>query len=66
MTLLVLMYKLRSIPNERLGVMSDLKLTYISSDCIFKSFKNYYFQRFKNFCIAKTFLEKKITKRLEN
>ena len=67
MTLLVLMYKLRFIPNERLVIMLDLKLTYISSDCIFKLLKKFYFQRFKNFCIAKNFLEnKKLTKRLKN
>ena len=67
MTLLVLMYKLRLIPNERLGIMSNLKLTYISFDCIFKLLKNFYFQRFKNSCIAKIFLEnKKLRKRLKN
>ena len=67
MTLLVLMYKLRLIPNERLGIMSNLKLTYISFDCIFKLLKISYFQRFKNSCIAKKFLEnKKLRKRLKN
>ena len=59
MTLLVLMYKLRFIPNKRLGIMSDLTLTYISLDCVFKLLKKFYFQRFKNFCIAKNFLESK-------
>ena len=59
MILLILMYKLRFIPNERLGIMSHLTLTYISFDCIFKLLKNFYFQRFKNFCIAKNFLENK-------
>ena len=59
MTLLVLMYKLRFIPNKRLGIMSDLMLTYISLDCVFKLLKKFYFQRFKNFCIAKNFLENK-------
>ena len=59
MTLLVLMYKLRFIANEHLGIMLDLKLTYISSDCILKLLKKFCFQRFKNFCIAKNFLENK-------
>ena len=59
MILFILMYKLRFIPNERLGIMSDLTLTYISFDCIFKLLKKFYFQRFKNFCIAKNFLENK-------
>ena len=59
MTLLVLMYKLRFIPNERLGIMSNLTLTYISLDCVFKLPKKFYFQRFKNFCIAKNVLESK-------
>ena len=67
MILLILMYKLRFILNERLGIMSDLMLTYISFNCIFKLLKNFYFQRFKNFCIAKIFLEnKKLTKPPKN
>ena len=49
MTLLVLIYKLSYIPNERLGIMSDLTLTYISFDYIFKLLENFYCQRFKNF-----------------
>ena len=34
------MYKLRYIPNERLGITSDLPLAYISFNCIFKLLKN--------------------------
>ena len=50
------MYQVRFYQNLGLGTISDLTLTFIPFHCTAKLLDNFYWKRFKTFCVATSFL----------